>query len=466
MHTQVKGLTFQTKLVYTLSKGWVGLCLLLTLACKQENTCNLHIEIKQPINDTLFIRDFATKKYIAALPLQSKSATHVLSFSKTFIAQVFTKKERETDVMLFSFNRDKHIRIDATSILSVNNLPDSLLRYNRFSTNQILRDYYYQIADKTNPMRVQQIFDSARIARENQIDNNQSLLHTDELEILKRMNVDNMQSFLFFYGTQLNALPYTHPFFDFINDIEISSEHIFITTNAIRKLEVKFIRERDTLRTIQEFMAYIDKEVEDTTFADFLQVSYLKEIIGSPTSWPLHKTIVNTDAVKEVLEKEKQNPYFNLIKNTAESFYATQKDNVAYNFVAKDLLGNEIQLSHYKGKFVLIDVWATWCATCMDPRKELIEWANKNKEQQEVVILFVSVDQSHEKWRKEVAQTNANGKGIELIVSGEFNGSFAQNYLIQSIPKYILIDREGKIVNANLSNPVQLLEKGIALHQL
>ncbi len=462
MHTLIKGLTYKAKSVYTFCQWWVGLCLFFTLSCTQQNTCTITIINEQALNDTLYIQDFVTNKRIAAFPLLSNSATVALTVSQSFIATVYTKKVRDADWMLFSAARDKQIRIDSTAIRSVNNVADSLLQYQRLSTNLILRDQYAFITDYAKPMRVYHIFDSARIAREKQIEESKALLYADERVMLKKKNTDNVYSFLFFYGTQLNRLPYDHVFFDFIKDIEVSEGNIYTPTNALRKLEIEFIREKDTLRTIQEFIEYADVQVKEKGLADFLKVYYVKEIIGSPNRWPLHKTIVNTDAIKEVLEKEKNNAYRYLIEDIAESFYATQKGTVAYNFSAVDFAGNTVHLSDYKGKFVLLDVWATWCGICLDQRKELMAWAKKNKEQQEVVILFVSVDSSQEKWKKEVAQTNATGQMTDLLVAGEFNGSFAKNYLIQFIPKYILIDKEGKIVHANSTQPIAWLEKIIA----
>jgi thiol-disulfide isomerase/thioredoxin len=466
MHTLLKGLMYRTQFVFNFSTWWLGLCLFVLLSCTKENTCTVTIISEQALNDTLYIQDFVTNKRIAAFPLLSTSATVALTVNQSFIAHLYTKKERDTDVMLFSAARDKQIRIDSTAIRSVNNVADSLLQYQRLSTNLILRDQYHCIADYAKPMRVYHIFDSARIAREKQIEESKALLYADERVILKKKNTDNVYSFLFFYGTQLNRLPYDHVFFDFIKDIEVSKENIYTPTNALRKLEIEFIREKDTLRTIQEFIEYADVRVKEKELADFLKLYYVKEVIGSPNRWPLHKTIVNTDAIKAVLEKEKNNAYRYLIEDIAESFYATQKGKVAYNFAARDFAGNTVHLSDYKGKFVLLDVWATWCGPCMDTRKELLAWAKKNKEQQEVVILFVSVDSSLEKWKKEVAQTNAHGHMVDVWVEGEFNGSFAQNYLIQFIPKYILIDKEGKIVHANLTQPIAWLEKTIASNPL
>ncbi len=115
--------------------------------------------------------------------------------------------------------------------------------------------------------------------------------------------------------------------------------------------------------------------------------------------------------------------------------------------------GSTTSLSDFKGKFVYIDVWATWCVPCIAeiPDLEILEkkyHGNKN-----IVFISMTVDKQkdHQKWKDFVK--NENLGGIQLMVPKDFDSQFIKDYIISSIPRFILIDPEGKIVSPNAMRP-------------
>ncbi|MCW5909671.1 MAG: TlpA family protein disulfide reductase [Cyclobacteriaceae bacterium] len=107
-----------------------------------------------------------------------------------------------------------------------------------------------------------------------------------------------------------------------------------------------------------------------------------------------------------------------------------------------------IKLSELKGRVIYIDVWATWCAPC---REEFPHMKNLQKEfanNEKVVFLNVSVDSNIEAWKKMVA-SGKTPAGLHIVNDGSIYG----DYLISGIPHYILIDQQGKIVNADAARP-------------
>ena len=123
-----------------------------------------------------------------------------------------------------------------------------------------------------------------------------------------------------------------------------------------------------------------------------------------------------------------------------------------------DLKGGTKSLDSFKGKYVYIDVWATWCGPCIQqiPYLQTLEIAYHNKN---IEFVSISTDESRRsggswvaaenKWRNFVKKKNM--KGVQLW-SGQDN-SFQQAYQITGIPRFILIDPEGKIVDANAARP-------------
>jgi thiol-disulfide isomerase/thioredoxin len=114
--------------------------------------------------------------------------------------------------------------------------------------------------------------------------------------------------------------------------------------------------------------------------------------------------------------------------------------------------GGTTSLDDLKGKYVYIDVWATWCGPCKAeiPSLKKIEEEYKHKN---INFVSISVDKKkdHDKWLKMVKEKDL--KGYQLFADNDWNSEFVKNYLILGIPRFILIDPEGNIVNSNAPRP-------------
>lgn len=116
--------------------------------------------------------------------------------------------------------------------------------------------------------------------------------------------------------------------------------------------------------------------------------------------------------------------------------------------------GAPLLLSDLRGKVVYIDVWATWCGPCLQefPHSKKVQQRFKGNDQ--VAFLYVSVDRPDnlEKWKRMIADKKL--KGVHVIDSPESEAkSIWKAYLVNGIPRYILVDQLGKIVDANAARP-------------
>jgi len=118
--------------------------------------------------------------------------------------------------------------------------------------------------------------------------------------------------------------------------------------------------------------------------------------------------------------------------------------------------GDNIKLSQLKGKIVLINFWAAWCAPCRRKAPELVEVTNNYKDSKfddgetGFEIFSVSLDRNKIAWKNAIEK---DGIG-DFINVGDVKGwksSAAITYNIKSIPSSILLDGEGKIIAINLS---------------
>ena len=117
-------------------------------------------------------------------------------------------------------------------------------------------------------------------------------------------------------------------------------------------------------------------------------------------------------------------------------------------FSCPDINGTTVTLQSLRGKLVYIDVWATWCGPCRGelPHLEKLEESYAGKD---IHFVSISCDQNKAAWEKMVKEKNM--KGIQLY--GGSKMQFMDDYLINGIPRFILLDREGRIVKADAPRP-------------
>lgn len=114
--------------------------------------------------------------------------------------------------------------------------------------------------------------------------------------------------------------------------------------------------------------------------------------------------------------------------------------------------GGETSLESLKGKVVYIDVWATWCMPCLQEIPALQE-LEKKFHGKEVAFVSISIDaeKDHARWREFIETKQL--KGIQLIADKAWKSQIVEDYVIKGIPRFILIDKEGKIVRAEAPRP-------------
>lgn len=125
---------------------------------------------------------------------------------------------------------------------------------------------------------------------------------------------------------------------------------------------------------------------------------------------------------------------------------------VAPDFNYADVNGKMISLSSLKGKYVYIDIWATWCVPCKAeiPYVQKLEEEFHNKNIQ-FVSLSVNQMNDHAKWVSYVKDKNLGG--IQVIADRDFSSDFIKKFNVNAIPRFILIDPAGKIVDGQAKRP-------------
>ncbi|MCG1037406.1 TlpA family protein disulfide reductase [Polaribacter sargassicola] len=213
----------------------------------------------------------------------------------------------------------------------------------------------------------------------------------------------------------------------------------------------------------QLIIAHLEQSKKIGNPADILaldKASFTKKIDLLKKSYDSILTAYNDlDSSLVSLIKTQNKQMFDYFDNTYSSSQKMAKGKVSPKFENyTDFKGGKKSLDSFKGKYVYIDVWATWCGPCIREIPSLKalekEYHNKNIE-----FISISTDESRrsggsweaaeKKWRDFVKDKQLSG--VQLWAGQDF--SFQQAYQITGIPRFILIDTEGKIVDSNAPRP-------------
>jgi thiol-disulfide isomerase/thioredoxin len=254
-----------------------------------------------------------------------------------------------------------------------------------------------------------------------------------------------------------------------------------ITLN-IQQIKKKIKLDDETLISHDSYLEYITyeickndnrdidtkiKEIEnisklkESKFKNRLLYSYLKTNLEEATSSDERKNIITSYANYITDVKLKTN-----LENNFKTFERLGKGNEAREIALKDLNGTLLNLSKFKGKFVVIDVWATWCGPCKYESPYFEKMAIKYKKEN-VVFVAISSDKDEKAWFLDAKNKSKSVQQFHL----ESMVAFSKDYNVNSIPRFILIDDEGKIYNSTMPRPSEasfemVLRKALNLKDL
>lgn len=137
-----------------------------------------------------------------------------------------------------------------------------------------------------------------------------------------------------------------------------------------------------------------------------------------------------------------------------------EKGSIPFDIKGTDVKGIEHKLSDYKGKVVYVDIWATWCGPCK-AQIPALKKLEKKFHGKSIVFLSVSIDKAKDKakWKEFVKKEKL--KGVQLISDEIFKDEFMKAYDIKGIPRFMLFDKQGKVVTIDALRPTNEKIEGI-----
>lgn len=292
----------------------------------------------------------------------------------------------------------------------------------------------------------------------------------DALRLLKANDLGNAGDFEYMekgrirysYGASLMMYPVGHKFMTYDMAYEPEQEYYDLLASYFEE-DQKWVALDEYRDLIAELAHVLDASNAGVRDVYPKTVSQMKYIADGFENANVVETLLHYLAASYVDRygidgiQEMENLYYTYVKdeNLHEAYaHKHEKWDLAKpgkpspEFSAPDVEGKVWTLADFKGKYVYIDLWATWCGPC---KREFpfLKALEEDFKDAEIVFLGLCTDKDKDKWEAMVKSGDVTGVQLYLGPQSEFQKA----YNVDGIPRFILLDKDGRIISNDMSRP-------------
>lgn len=225
----------------------------------------------------------------------------------------------------------------------------------------------------------------------------------------------------------------------------------FLSNYVVEKLKLKKQFNRDPMScnskiafdSIAKSTVFSKRVKENLLYAHLVNIAEKNSSADLNVYFKKFQILVNDSSLNEKIK----NNYlldFTALKKEIKVVYLTN--------LSKDKMTLDNLVSKHKGKVILIDFWASWCGPCRAamPFSKKLRSEYKNKD---VVFIYISIDTDFEKWKNASEKEKLGEPEDNLLAINYPNANFYKELQLKSIPRYMIYDKNGKMVHKNAPSP-------------
>ena len=203
---------------------------------------------------------------------------------------------------------------------------------------------------------------------------------------------------------------------------------------------------------IQKNVDFIKKTLKGEVL-NYQLSNYLKRQLGFVADDSVYSTQLMKNYHATCTNKE----YVAIIYKFYENAARLKKGNPAPFFKLKDIDGKLFSLTDFRYHVLLIDFWATWCAPCKASMPATHQLYDTFKDRKDFVLLSINMSDNELMWHNFLKKENL--PGIHLFADEKESDALYNNFNFDGIPHFVLIDKNGKLIDANADNTEKTKEK-------
>ncbi|MBX2922455.1 MAG: AhpC/TSA family protein [Chitinophagaceae bacterium] len=217
--------------------------------------------------------------------------------------------------------------------------------------------------------------------------------------------------------------------------------------------EARQANDMNTMRLIEAKAETLEKNVKETVLLPFIKNNSSSPVALMALQQYAGGYDIDIDQVEPLFNslspEVRQYPSAAALKERIDITKRTAIGQLAADFTQNDTLDNPVKLSSLRGKYLLVDFWASWCGPCRQENPNVVSAYHKYKDKG-FYVLGVSLDRPGGKdaWIKAIHDDNLTWTHVSDLQF--WNNAVAKLYGIQSIPQNLLLDPSGKIISKNL----------------